>query len=124
VQNTGAAAQQDSNIYNDPFATLSSIGQALPPPAPYNPYTGDPSAMAGAGTPFFAQQFSSGPIQPPNYHLYQPHDSYRQDLQPWQRSTYDFFLPADIRKDLQEKAFATQMTLPSEFWYTSPKPYH
>lgn len=124
VQNTGAAAQQDNGIYNDPFTTMSSVGQGLPPPAPFNPYAGDPNAMAGAGTPFFAQQFSSGPIQPPNYHLYQPYDSYRQDLQPWQRSTYDFFLPEKIREDLQKKAFATQMVLPSEFRYPAWKPYH
>jgi len=106
---------QENGIYNDPF-TMSSMGAALPAAGQYNLYASDHNALATSGAQFFPQHgaFPTGPLQPPNYHLYQPYDTYRQDLQPWQRATYDFFMPAKMREELQKKMFATQQVMPSE----------
>lgn len=90
------------------------MSQTLPT-AQFNPYAGaDPTTLPGSNAAFFSQQFSSGPLPPPNYHLYQPVDSFRIDLQPWQRTTYDFFIPAKMREEMQKKMFATQQIMPSE----------
>ncbi|KAL2146987.1 hypothetical protein VTI28DRAFT_1283 [Corynascus sepedonium] len=105
---------QENGIYNDPF-TMSSMGAALPAAGQYNLYASDHNALATSGAQFFPQHgaFPTGPLQPPNYHLYQPYDTYRQDLQPWQRATYDFFMPAKMREELQKKMFATQQVMPN-----------
>ena len=82
----------------------------------FNPYAGEHTTLAAPPPTFYPQHgaFPAGPLQPPNYHLYQPFDSYRQDLQPWQRATYDFFIPDKIREELQKKMFATQQVMPSK----------
>lgn len=107
---------QENGIYNDPFTTLGSIGAALPAAGQYNLYASDHSALATPGAQFYPQHgtYPTVPLQPPNYHLYQPYDTYRQDLQPWQRATYDFFMPAKMREELQKKMFATQQVMPSK----------
>ncbi|KAL2150039.1 hypothetical protein VTH82DRAFT_7715 [Thermothelomyces myriococcoides] len=106
---------QENGIYNDPFTTLGSIGAALPAAGQYNLYASDHSALATPGAQFYPQHgtYPTVPLQPPNYHLYQPYDTYRQDLQPWQRATYDFFMPAKMREELQKKMFATQQVMPN-----------
>ncbi|KAK0725718.1 hypothetical protein B0H67DRAFT_571235 [Lasiosphaeris hirsuta] len=111
---SGNVVAQDNGIYNDPF-TMGSIATTLPSTGQFNPYAaGDHGAMGGPGATFYPQHgaFSAAPLQPPNYHLYTPFDSHRQDLQPWQRATYDFFIPDKLREELQKKMFATQQTLP------------
>ncbi|KAL2257310.1 hypothetical protein VTK26DRAFT_344 [Humicola hyalothermophila] len=116
----------ENGLYNDPFTTLNSLGPTLPTAGQFNMYASDHNALAGSGAPFYAQHgaFPTGPLQPPNYHLYQPFDSYRQELQPWQRATYDFFMPARIREDLQKKMFATLQVMPNsglpqlEHWHS------
>jgi hypothetical protein len=92
------------------------MGTGLPSAGQYNLYASEHNALAGPGAQFYPQHggFSAGPLQPPNYHLYQPFDTYRQELQPWQRATYDFFMPAKMREELQKKMFATQQVMPSE----------
>lgn len=114
-QNANGVAQENG-LYNDPFTTMSSLGAGLPSAGQINFYASDHNALATSGTQFYAQHgaYPGGPLQPPNYHLYQPFDSYRQDLQPWQRATYDFFMPAKTREELQKKMFATQQVMPSE----------
>nr|4CYJ_A Chain A, PAB-DEPENDENT POLY(A)-SPECIFIC RIBONUCLEASE SUBUNIT PAN3-LIKE PROTEIN [Thermochaetoides thermophila]4CYJ_B Chain B, PAB-DEPENDENT POLY(A)-SPECIFIC RIBONUCLEASE SUBUNIT PAN3-LIKE PROTEIN [Thermochaetoides thermophila]4CYJ_C Chain C, PAB-DEPENDENT POLY(A)-SPECIFIC RIBONUCLEASE SUBUNIT PAN3-LIKE PROTEIN [Thermochaetoides thermophila]4CYJ_D Chain D, PAB-DEPENDENT POLY(A)-SPECIFIC RIBONUCLEASE SUBUNIT PAN3-LIKE PROTEIN [Thermochaetoides thermophila] len=48
----------------------------------------------------------------------------RQELQPWQRATYDFFMPQNLREDLQKKQFATLQVIPNsglpqlEHWHS------
>lgn len=95
---------------------MGSMGTTLPSASQFNLYASDHNSLTGSGAPFYPQHgaFPTGPVQPPNYHLYQPFDSYRQELQPWQRATYDFFMPAKMREDLQKKMFATQQVMPSE----------
>ncbi|KAL2017612.1 hypothetical protein VTK56DRAFT_1932 [Thermocarpiscus australiensis] len=113
--NSGNGVTQENGLYSDPFTTMSSLGTALPSAGQFNLYATDHNALTGTGVPFYPQHgaFPAGPIQPPNYHLYQPFDSYRQELQPWQRTTYDFFMPAKMREELQKKMFATQQVLPN-----------
>lgn len=96
---------------------MGSIGPTLPSAGQFNMYASDHNAITSSGATFYPQHgaFPGGPLQPPNYHLYQPFDSYRQELQPWQRATYDFFMPAKMREELQKKMFATQQVMPSEF---------
>jgi len=106
---------QENGIYSDPFTTMGSLSSTLPSAGQYNLYASDHNSLGGPGAQFYPQHgtFPAGPLQPPNYHLYQPHDSYRQELQPWQRATYDFFMPAKMREELQKKMFATQQVMPS-----------
>lgn len=96
---------------------MGSMGATLPSAAgQFNLYAAEHNALTGSGTQFYSQHgaFPTGPLQPPNYHHYQPFDTYRQELQPWQRATYDFFMPAKMREELQRKMFATQQVMPSE----------
>ncbi|KAK4649643.1 PAB-dependent poly(A)-specific ribonuclease subunit 3 [Podospora bellae-mahoneyi] len=111
--NMGNGAAQDNGVFSDPFA-MNSMAPALANNAPFNPYAGDPSAVSGAGAGFYSSggAYASVPMQQPNYHLYQPYDAYRGELQPWQRSTYDYFIPAAMREEIQKKMFATQHTMP------------
>ncbi|KAL2180720.1 uncharacterized protein P884DRAFT_191772 [Thermothelomyces heterothallicus CBS 202.75] len=116
ISNTATnGVPQENGIFNDPFTTLGSIGAALPAAGQYNLYASDHSTLATPGAQFYPQHgtYPAGPLQPPNYHLYQPYDTYRQDLQPWQRATYDFFMPAKMREELQKKMFATQQVMPN-----------
>lgn len=113
-QNSNGVAHENG-LYSDPFTTMGSMSTALPSAGQYNLYASDHNALAGSGTQFYPQHgaFPAGPLQPPNYHLYQPFDTYRQELQPWQRATYDFFMPQKMREELQKKMFATQQVMPS-----------
>ncbi|KAK4188948.1 hypothetical protein QBC35DRAFT_450707 [Podospora australis] len=106
------ATQESSGMYPDPF-TMNPVGAALPQTSQFNPYANDHGGIAGPGAQYYsaAAQFGSRAQQPPNYHLYQPFDSYRGDLQPWQRSTYDFFMPAKMREEIQQKMHATLQTV-------------
>ncbi|KAK1758362.1 PAB-dependent poly(A)-specific ribonuclease subunit PAN3 [Echria macrotheca] len=110
---TANSVAQDNGLYNDPFASLSSLGQGLPPSSSFHPYASDHNAMGGSGAGYYSAQFPPGGlVTPPSYHLYQPFDSYRKELQPWQRSTYDFFVPDKLREEMQKKMFAMQQQLP------------
>ncbi|KAK3372418.1 hypothetical protein B0H63DRAFT_453747 [Podospora didyma] len=111
----GNGMSQD-NLFHDPFTSIAALGPALPPAAQqYNPYANDHNALAGSGAAFYSQHgaFPAGLTQPPLYHFYTPSDSYRQDLQQWQRSTYDFFMPKNVRETIQKKMYATQQVMPT-----------
>lgn len=71
-----------------------------------NPYADAPAAIGGQ--PFFqdASQFK----HPLNYHLYASFGPRRDQLSPYQRTTSDFFIPDDLREELQRKAEATLQT--------------
>lgn len=121
--NTNVA--RDGNHYPDPFTSMSSLGQTLPTSGQFNPYAGDHAAsLAASGTAYYTQQsYNAGLVHPPNYHLYQAFDINKLDLQPYQRSTYDYFIPREVREELQKKMFATQQVLPSEFKSTHKPGY-
>ncbi|KAK4102778.1 hypothetical protein N658DRAFT_422488 [Parathielavia hyrcaniae] len=106
---------QENGLYNDPFTAMGSLATGLPPAGQFNLYASEHNALTSSGASFYPQHgsFPAGPIQPPNYHLYQPFDAYRQELQPWQRATYDFFMPVKMREELQKKMFATQQVMPN-----------
>ncbi|KAK3500982.1 PAB-dependent poly(A)-specific ribonuclease subunit pan-3 [Neurospora crassa] len=113
-QNGAQHVTQDGGLYSDPFS-ISSLGQTMPPAGQYNPYANDPNNLAGAGAGLYQPAgFGNGLVHPPNYHLYQPpSELYRPSLQPYQRTTYDFFIPKDRRENLQKKLFHMQQLLPN-----------
>jgi PAB-dependent poly(A)-specific ribonuclease subunit 3 len=95
---------------NDPFG-VASMNQALPQPQ-YNMYADDHTTMAAAGTAFYQTQGAyTAPTQPLQYHLYAPSGTNKPDLAPYQRHASDFFLPNNIREDLQKKSEATRQVL-------------
>ncbi|KAK0612310.1 PAB-dependent poly(A)-specific ribonuclease subunit PAN3 [Bombardia bombarda] len=114
INNSGKGMNLDTTIYNDPFTSMGSIGQVLPSTSTFNPYAND-NMNNTSGATFYQHQgaYGNGPLMPPSYHLYQPIESYRQDLQPWQKTTYDFFMPAKIREELHKKMLATQQVIPN-----------
>lgn len=109
LQGSGNGVVQNSDPFTDPFS-MNSMSSALTPMVNYNPYASEQAGLAGPSGFYPHGNYPVAPL-PPQYHLYQPFDSYRTDLQPWQRATYDFFIPEEIRRDLQSKAWATQQTL-------------
>lgn len=92
---------------------MSSLTQAIVPPAPFNPYAAnDHTGIPSQGAPYFQPHFTSA-LAPPQYHLYAPIGPHREDLMPYQRVTHDFFLSERLREDLQKKSHATLQTMPS-----------
>ncbi|KAK0655212.1 hypothetical protein B0T16DRAFT_318099 [Cercophora newfieldiana] len=110
--NSGNGTQESSGLYPDPFTTMNSMGQQLPANTQFNPYATDPANLSGTGSAFYPHPYQAAPLQPPNYHLYQPTDGYQGEIQPWQRSTYDFFLPKDLREEMQKKQYTAQQVIP------------
>lgn len=107
---SNGTSTESSNVY-DPFS-MSGMSQTIPT-AQYNPYAEDPTGMAGSSSSFYpAQGGYAAPIQPLQYHLYAPVGPYRSDLSNYQRQAHDFFLPENIREELQKKSEATRQVLP------------
>lgn len=101
-----------------PEATLPTYDPFSAPiatPAQYNPYANDHANMAGASAAAYyqGQNGYATPLQPPPYHLYANIGPYREDLLPYQRQTRDFFMPDDLREDLQKKSHAALQVIPS-----------
>lgn len=71
-----------------------------------NPYV---ATTPGAGGQQFFQDTASYK-HPLNYHLYASIGPRRENLMAYQRSTSDFFIPDNLREDLQRKAEATLQT--------------
>ena len=93
--------QNTLNVYNDPFLTTSNGTQPQ-----INPYAAPTPAVSGQQ--FF--QDNSNYKHPLSYHLYASIGPRRENLTPYQRSTSDFFVPDNLREDLQRKAEATLQT--------------
>jgi PAB-dependent poly(A)-specific ribonuclease subunit 3 len=47
------------------------------------------------------------------YHLYAPVAPHRDDLLPYQKTSHDFFLPRELREDLQRKSEASHQIMQS-----------
>ncbi|GAB7359922.1 hypothetical protein MBLNU230_g7448t2 [Neophaeotheca triangularis] len=93
------------NPYSDPFMSAQAAGlDGIQ--TQINPYA---SAASTAGSQAFFQDTTSFK-HPLNYHLYAAMGPYRQNLQPYQRTTNDFFLDENLREDLQRKSEATLQT--------------
>lgn len=108
--NTSAATvTPESSIPSyDPFSAPIAAAQ-------YNPYANEHTALAGASAAAYyqGQGAYTTPLQPPPYHLYANIGPYREDLLPYQRQTRDFFMPDDLREDLQKKSHAALQVIPS-----------
>jgi PAB-dependent poly(A)-specific ribonuclease subunit 3 len=78
-------------------------------PSIANPYLQD---MSGSypGAAYYQQPTFTQPLQ---YHLYAPQPPYRENLLPYQRTQYDFFIPEDIRREFQKRNEATLQVLPN-----------
>lgn len=58
--------------------------------------------------------YNNASFQPLQYHLYVPQPLYSPDqLGPYQRSQYDFFVPEEIRREFQKRNEALLQTLPN-----------
>ncbi|PBP22146.1 PAB-dependent poly(A)-specific ribonuclease subunit PAN3 [Diplocarpon rosae] len=95
----------------DPFS-MQTINQAIPTTT-YNPYLEENQITPNAATYFQTQAAFVGPAQPLQYHLYAPIGAHRQDLLAYQRHTHDFFMPNDLREDLQKKSEAARQVMPN-----------
>ncbi|KAH7409661.1 PAB-dependent poly(A)-specific ribonuclease subunit PAN3 [Cadophora sp. MPI-SDFR-AT-0126] len=105
----GAAPEAQTSY--DPFS-MQAINQAMPA-APYNPYLEENNISTNAAGYFQTQAAFSSPAQPLQYHLYAPIGAHRQDLLAYQRHTHDFFMPNELREDLQKKSEAARQVMPN-----------
>ena len=85
-----------------------------------NPYAHN--AGSGGAQPYF--QNSTDFSYPLNYHLYAPFGPRRENLTAYQRSTADFFIPEDLRQDLQRKSEMTLQTFANSSLPQSVEHFH
>ncbi|KAK5726803.1 PAB-dependent poly(A)-specific ribonuclease subunit 3 [Elasticomyces elasticus] len=96
------------NPYADPFMSPQghmSHHQSIPSldgTQQINPY--GPPAAGVAGQQFY--QDNNSYRHPLNYHLYASVGPRRENMQPYQRASADFFIPDNIRDDLHKKSEA------------------
>ncbi|RYO83540.1 hypothetical protein DL764_009447 [Monosporascus ibericus] len=113
--NTGSAANgsaDSSSLGYDPF-TMSNVGHTLPTTA-YNPYAEDHANITAGAAPYYAAQSAyTTPLQPLNYHLYNPITPSRESLQLFQRHVQEFFVPDNVREELTRKSEAARQVLPN-----------
>ena len=108
------------NIY-DPYLNSSSPLPSAPHQhAQVNPYTQE-SAVTSNNNSYFSNNTFSQPLQ---YHLYTSLGPHRGDLHPYQRAAYDFFIPDNLREDLQRKSAATLQILPNSTLPPSIEHFH
>ena len=96
----------------DPYTASSSPLPSITPnqhQPQMNMYAQDPTT--GGNTQYYQANSFSQPLQ---YHLYTSLGPHRENLLPYQRSAHDFFIPDNLREDLQRKSAATLQTLPSK----------
>lgn len=97
---------QQINAFDNPFLAQQSITTLDAAQTQINPYV--QQAHNVGNQPFF--QDASGYKHPLNYHLYASIGPRRDNLMAYQRSTADFFIPDDLREELQRKSEATLQT--------------
>jgi PAB-dependent poly(A)-specific ribonuclease subunit 3 len=93
-----------------------SLGSDSDPPSlaqPYESFSPGPPANVYLepslnGTTFY----QNGPTyqQPINYLQYAPVGPYPNNLQPYQRTVHDLFIPNDLREDIQKRSAASLQT--------------
>lgn len=115
-----AALQSTLNAYGDPFLTQSGIANLDGTQAQINPYA---AATPGVGGQQYFQDASSYK-HPLNYHLYASIGPRRENLMAYQRSTSDFFVPDNLREDLQRKSEATLQTFANSTLPQSVEYFH
>lgn len=94
----------------DPYVTQPTMTNPshAPQQSQINPYAQD-SASSGSGSYYQTSTFA----QPIQYHLYTSLGPHREALLPYQRAAHDFFIPDNLREELQRKSATTLQTLPS-----------
>ncbi|KAM0713616.1 hypothetical protein Q7P37_010578 [Cladosporium fusiforme] len=97
------------NAFADPFLAGQALQSLDGSQGTINPYA-DTAPSVGAQA-FF--QDATSFRHPLNYHLYASLGPRREQITPYQRATSDFFIPDDLREDLQRKAEATLQTFPN-----------
>ncbi|SMR46082.1 unnamed protein product [Zymoseptoria tritici ST99CH_3D1] len=100
------AIQQQINPYSDPFLAQQGLSGLDGTQAHINPYSQQGGAVGGQA--FF--QDASSFKHPLNYHLYASVGPRRENLATYQRSTADFFIPDNLREELQRASEATLQT--------------
>lgn len=98
--------QTNLNAFGDPFLTQPSMPSLDNNQTQMNPYA---QQTPGVGSQQYFQD-SGNYKYPLNYHLYASIGPRRDNLMAYQRSTSDFFIPDNLREDLQRKAEATLQT--------------
>ncbi|CZS96504.1 related to poly(A)-specific ribonuclease [Rhynchosporium agropyri] len=104
-------ATPDAQTTYDPFS-MQTMNQAMPT-TPYNPYLEENNVQTNPAGYFQNQTAFASPAQPLQYHLYAPIGAHRQDLLAYQRHAHDFFMPNDLREDLQKRSEAARQIMPS-----------
>ena len=95
----------------DPYVTPPSstaTSNHTPQQPQINPYAQESSSSGN--TSYYQNSSFAQPIQ---YHLYTSLAPHREALLPYQRAAHDFFIPDNLREDLQRKSATTLQTLPS-----------
>lgn len=94
----------------DPYVTQPTMTNSshTPQQPQINPYAQE-SAPSGS-TSYYQNSTFAQPIQ---YHLYTSLGPHREALLPYQRAAHDFFIPDNLREELQRKSATTLQTLPS-----------
>lgn len=99
-------SQQINPYSTDPFLAGQGLAGLDGAQAHMNPYAQQGSAIGGQG--FYPDPSSFK--HPLNYHLYSSIGPRRENLATFQRTTADFFIPDDLREDLQRKSEAALQT--------------
>jgi hypothetical protein len=99
----------------DPYVTQPTMTNPshAPQQPQINPYAQE-SAPSGS-TSYYQNSTFAQPIQ---YHLYTSLGPHREALLPYQRAAHDFFIPDNLREELQRKSATTLQTLPSVYCAT------
>lgn len=97
---------QQMSAYDNPFLAQQSITGLDASQTQINPYV---QQASNVGNQAFFQDASTFK-HPLNYHLYASIGPRRENLMAYQRSTADFFVPDDLREELQRKSEATLQT--------------
>ena len=115
-----APMQTPLNAYSDPFLTQSGIANLDGTQPQLNPYA---QQTPGVGGQAFFQDANTYKY-PLNYHLYASIGPRRENLLAYQRSTADFFIPDNLREDLQRKAEAALQTFANSTLPQSVEYFH
>lgn len=101
----------NDQVSYDPFS-MQTLNQAMPT-GTYNPYLEDSTITSNAANYYQSQTAFAAPAQPLQYHHYAPIGPHKEDLLAYQRLAHDFFIPNDVREELQKKSEATRQVMPN-----------
>lgn len=108
------------NTFQDNFLAQPGISGLDASQNHINPYAQQTASVAAQ--PYY--QDASSFKHPLNYHLYSAIGPRRENLMAYQRSTSDFFLPDQLREDLQRKADAALQTFANSTLPQSVEHFH